>query len=194
MKKLGFGIAVLLSLGFISCASVKKEGGKNLNPVYVTNSKKIEILTPDLVETPNNTYQLVEGSFGDNSFSMLAYMEIIPEGIFVSLLNDFGTDMGSLSYDGNNVFFESPYFPKKLKGEYIISDIQNVYYSVESLKENYKNSGLSFICDTIDGVEVRKILSGEKVIEEIRKENETVTLKNYLRGYEFKLTDGGIVE
>lgn len=193
MKKLIIGFSILVSFLLMSCSTTKVSGPK-LNPVYVTNSKKIELLSPSEVADPSSTYQLVEGSFGNDSFSLLGYMEIVPEGIFISLLNDFGTDMGSLSYDGNEVLFESAYFPKKLKGEYVISDIQNVYYNVDSLKTNYSNSGLIFTCENDGNIETRKVMSGNKVIEEITKNGNIVLLKNYLRGYEFKLTDGGIVE
>ena len=209
MKKLIYTCALLISLVFLSCAT-SKVGEGELNPVYVTNSKKISLLPPTALSRPLQTYQLIEGQFGKDSFTMMAYIEIVPEGIFISLLNDFGTDMGTISYDGSKVFFESPYFPKNLKGEYVISDIQNVYYDVDLLKENYSKAGLEFkvnrepgkVDETTgkvdeNGVEVdqiRQIYSGDKLIEEIRFEGNSVTIKNFLRKYEYILTDGGIVE
>ena len=169
---------------------MKEKDDNLLNPVYVTNRNKISLLPPSAIDFPINTYQLIEGQFGKNSFTMMAYIELSEEGIFISLLNDFGTDMGVISYDGQKVYFESPYFPKNLKGEYVISDIQNVYYNTELLKTNYEKAGLQFIC----GADYRQILNGNKVIEEIKFNEQSVTIKNFLRDYEYNLVDGGIVE
>ena len=88
-------------------------------------------------------------------------------------------------------------FPKNLKAEYIVCDIQNAYYDSAALEVNYKNAGLSFesvrtLYETGESVEVRKIFEEKKLIEEITLKNEiegqSITIKNYLRGYEYKLT------
>lgn len=202
MKKLILSLGILISLVFLSCTTSKV--GKNvLNPVYVTNTKKISLLPPTALSRPLQTYQLIEGQFGKDSFTMMAYIEIVPEGIFISLLNDFGTDMGNISYDGLKVDFESAYFPKNLKGEYVISDIQNAYYNVDLLKENYEAAGLQFEVIQEPGKvdesgvavdQIRRIYSGGKLIEEIRFMGKSIIIKNFLRNYEYILTDGGIVE
>ena len=108
-------------------------------------------------------------------------------------MNDFGTDMGNVSYDGERVIFNSAYFPKNLPGEYIICDIQNAFYDVAALEENYKSAGLIFegtliLWETGTPEEIRKIYDGKKLIEEITNKDDTITIKNYLRGYEYKLT------
>lgn len=195
MKKIIIVLLCLVNIVLFSCSSSKVEKEIELNPVYVTNSKKINLLSPECVDKNIQTYQLVEGSFGKNDFSLMAYIEINNEGIFISLLNDLGTDMGTVFFDGNHVIFESLYFPKNLKGEYVISDIQNVYYSVNSLKNNYENAGLNFECyiDEND-VETRIIKNENEVIEQITIKGPSILIKNNLRGYEYNLTDGGIVE
>lgn len=188
-----------LSLFLISCASTKKAAPENsytakgLRPIYITNSKKINLLLPENAAGIFEGLQLLNGSFGSTSFNLLSYTQIDATGISLSLMNDFGTDMGNLFYDGSQVIFDSAYFPKALPGEYIICDIQNAYYDYTVLEENYKNAGLIFedflIWREIGGAEeVRRISDGKKVIEEISIIDDTVTIKNHLRGYEYKLT------
>ena len=196
-----FGLVFLavLSVSLTSCLSVKKEVSSNgltatgLRPVYVTNKKKVNLLKPEVVWFTFDGIQLLEGSFGDTSFTLLSYTQIDATGINLSLMNDFGTDMGTVSYDGSKVVFDSAYFPKNLPGEYIICDIQNAFYDIPSLKENYKNAGLTFEATLILGetgtpVLIRRIYDGKKLIEEISIIDDTVTIKNHLRGYEYKLT------
>ena len=84
-------------------------------------------------------------------------------------------------------------FPKNLKAEYIVCDIQNAYYDSAALEANYKNAGLIFETERIldesgEPVEVRKIFEEKKLIEEITLKNgrevQSITIRNYLRGYE----------
>ena len=105
----------------LSCASVNNKTG-SLSSVYVTNTKKIELLSPDNVEKNIDSLQLLNASFGKQTFSLLAFIEVDNNGIFISLMNDLGTDMGNLSYNGESVFFDSSLFPKALKAEYIVAD------------------------------------------------------------------------
>ena len=191
--------ACALSVFLISCASAKKTAPENsytakgLRPIYITNSKKINLLLPENAAGIFEGLQLLNGSFGSTSFNLLSYTQIDATGISLSLMNDFGADMGNLFYDGSQVIFDSAYFPKALPGEYIICDIQNAYYDYTVLEENYKNAGLIFEDfliwrETGGAEEVRRISDGKKVIEEISIIDDTVLIKNHLRGYEYKLT------
>lgn len=173
--------------------SSKKITADGLRPIYITNTKKVNLLLPSFTSGVFEGLQLLNGSFGDTSFNLLSYTQIDKTGISLSLMNDFGTDMGNVFYDGDKVIFDSAYFPKNLPGEYIICDIQNAYYDSAALEENYKNAGLTFedllIClETGTPEEVRKIYDRKKLIEEISIKDNTVTIKNYLRGYEYQLT------
>ena len=194
-------ISVILGLAvfslLISCKSTKVESSLPLRPVYITNTKKVNLLAPAQAGRVYEGLQLLNGSFGETSFNLLSYTQLDAKGISLSLMNDFGTDMGNLFYDGDKVIFDSAYFPKNLPGEYIICDIQNAYYDEAALKENYESAGLSFEVwpaavdqrDISDAQEIRCIMDGKKLIEEIRITDNTVTIKNYLRGYEYKLTE-----
>ena len=94
-----------LSLFLISCASTKKTAPENsytakgLRPIYITNSKKVNLLLPSAAGQIFEGLQLLNGSFGSTSFNLLSYTQIDATAISLSLMNDFGADMGNLFYD-----------------------------------------------------------------------------------------------
>ncbi len=173
-----------------SCASAKNQTG--LRPVYITNSKKISLLSPEFSNRTIDAVQLLDGTYGDTSFTLMSYTQIDSNGINLALMNDFGTDMGNLSYDGESVVFDSAYFPKALPGEYIICDIQNAFYDSYELEKNYKAAGLKFesvltLYEDGEALETRKIFDGKKLIEEITISEKSVIINNFLRGYKYTL-------
>ena len=183
---------------FFSCASNKIQTVGNLNPVYVTNTKAVNLLPPTTMAVPIDQVQLLNGRFGTQEFTLITYFQLDSSGIFITLLNDFGTDMGSATYDGNTVQFDSPVFPKNMKAEYIIADIQNAYYNFEDLRENFEKSGLIFEekiinVDNGDSPHVTRLIkNGKKVIEEITICEKSIRIQNYLRGYEYNLTQAEV--
>jgi len=176
-------IAVLLFIIFIfsSCVTVKNKN--TLKPVYITNTKKISLLQPENIAVISDELQLLTGSYGQTSFSLLLYSQINEKEINLTLLNEFGTDMGSLFFDGKEVIFESAFLSGKLPAEYIIADIQNAYYNADALKKSFASSNLIF-CEEEN---IRRIYDGKNLIEEITFLNNTVSIKNFLRGYEYNL-------
>lgn len=180
-----FFILIILS----SCASKKIEAS-GLRPVYVTNSKKVNLLNPSKACIVFEGLQALNGSFGSQSFTLLSYTQIDAKGINLSLMNDFGTDMGNLFYDGSKVIFDSAYFPKALPGEYIICDIQNAYYDKDELRKNFEAAGLKFEVSVAENeVEIRKIFDGKNLIEEISISQNEVKIQNFLRGYSYQLVN-----
>ena len=169
-----------------SCKSTKTVQYNELRPVYVTNTKKINLLPPENASVELDILQLFNGTFGDTDFSILSFSQIDKSKISLSLINDFGTDMGHLYYDGDHVSFKSAYLPSKLPGEYIVAEIQNAYYDEKVLQENYSKAGLKFECETPG---LRKIYDGKKLIEEIFISDDKVKIINYLRGYSFELVN-----
>lgn len=187
MKKLvTMGTALVFLLTLTACTTVKQEG--TLAPVYITNSKPIQLLPPQDMNGAVDNLQQLKGTFGDENFSLLVYFQSDYTGIFMALLNDFGTDMGNITYDGNYVEFETTVFPQNLKAEYIIADIQNAYYKTDAVRANLEGAKLKFTEEKVDGITVRKIFSGKKLIEEIKIEDSTIIITNHLRGYEYILT------
>ncbi len=177
-----FFLMVLLTL--LSCRSTAVKA--LLRPVYVTNSKKINLLPPENVANKCDGIQMFSGTFGENTFSMLSYTIVDENCVSLALMNDFGTDMGSIFYDGKAVSFDSAFFSDKLPGEYIIAELQNVYYDVASLKANYAANHLTFEL-LPDGS--RRILDGKKTIEEIHFTENSITVINYLRAYSFVISN-----
>jgi len=177
---------LLITILFLisSCKSTRTIQNSELHPVYVTNSKKINLLPPENTTVELDILQQFNGTFGDTDFSMLSFSQIDKSEISLSLINDFGTDMGHLYYDGDHVSFKSAYLPSKLPGEYIVAEIQNAYYDEKVLQENYSKAGLKFECETPG---LRKIYDGKKLIEEIFISDDKVKIINYLRGYSFEL-------
>jgi len=159
-------------------------------PVYVTNTNVIDLLPPQDIDGSLDMLNMLTGKFGDTSFYIQAYIQADENGLFVSLMNDFGTDMGSLSYTGDRLAFDSSVFPQSLKPQYITADIQFAYYNADSVRSVLNQAGLDFVVDEKDGsTESRKVMHGNKCIEEITKSPGAVKIVNYLRGYEYNLTE-----
>ena len=184
-----FGAACIL---FTSCATLKKNEPK-INPVYITNSKQFTLLPASDIQNTKNVQQFLSGTYGETEFGVMCYLNADENGIFLSLFNDFGTSLGNFSYDGQKVSFESSVFPKNTKAEYIIADLQYAYYSAEALKNRFTEIGLDFASEEIEVSgefkEVRRILDGKKIIEEIEITNRNVKIRNFLRNYTYYLEE-----
>lgn len=197
MKKFSvFQFAILFSL--FSCGSTN-----NLNKVFVTNTNRVDILPTNSITSEIDEYYLFEGTFGDKKFNATLNIQADSNGIDILILNDFGVEMGSISYDGMNATMNCNLFPKKIKPEYILLDLQNVFADFEVLKNHYQKYNLDFEEITerclpfpaeINEPQyfvVDRILSKKERNIEIIENNtnsRTVTIKNLLRDYEYKLT------
>ena len=175
----------------VACASTKNASNKRIGrPVYITNTKKIWLLPPQSASQTVEALQLFSGSFGQSNFSLLSYTQIDGNGIQLLLFNEFGTDMGALNYDDKEISFYSSFFPEKLPAEYILAEIQNVYYKFEELSENYADSGLTFersFYENTSEKEVRRLWDGKTLIEEIEIGDNKAVIKNFLRSYSIEL-------
>lgn len=193
--KVAFTAFVFASLlAAASCASTKNSGTK-LNKVYVTNTKKVSLLPADAIKIPQEYYEYFTGTFNGTTFASLCYLDAGENGISVVLLNEFGMEMGTLIYDGNTASLNSSLFPKSLKSEYIILDLQNIFCSAEELLLHYKNYGLDFSERALDDkTVVRELFNKKDLIEKItvtlNEEGARCTrLENLLRGYVFEFTE-----
>lgn len=197
MKKIFKICAELLSLLciasalMISCASNGVEPESKTPAVFVTNLKKINILTVENIEKPIDEVQLFEGSFGEKSFALPLYIQADEKGISISMLNDFGTSMGELTYMDNTVEFNSPVFPENLKAEYIVWDIQLALYRAEEISKVLAKHKLVFTVENNGETEIRKIYDGKNLIEEVVLKKNFIEIKNSLRGYEYHLIGVG---
>lgn len=181
---------------FFACASTRQMENSTVSPVYITNTKKFYLLSPSEIEKNIDAQQLLTGKFGENEFSMLAYLQTDKKSIFLSLFNDFGVGMGNLTYDGISAEFDSPVFPKTLKAEYIVADLQFAYYPVASIDETLKTIGMYMDVQKSEGGEIRTIYSNSilpmmtsKTIEIITKSSSEIRIQNLLREYEYNLKE-----
>ena len=186
--------AIVLSLVLVSCASSRNaEEEVHLNKVYVTNTTKVPLLPVSAIKEELDLFQIFEGKFGHKSFpNTMLNLQSDSEGIVILMLNDLGIEIGSIEYNGKSCVMNSSFFPKNLKAEYIVLDLQNAYADAEELKAHYKNYNLDFdeTSAMINGQEakVRRICEKGKIIEQIVIENSNVEIKNKLRDYTYKLS------
>lgn len=172
----------------VSCATVEKLPG--LEKVYITNLKQVNLLpVEDISETVDTIVQL-ELKFQENSMSLLSYVQADENVIFIEIMNDFMLSMGTIEYDGKSIDFNCSVFPKNLKPEYILNDLQNVYYKTSALKANYSKSKLIFEETKESNKIIRVIKDGAKVIEQIIIEDGSATVKNFYRKYEYQIIAG----
>lgn len=177
-------LAVTVSM-FVSCVTVPKIDG--LDRVFVTNTKLINILPASCADTEIDGAAMLTVSAGGQSFNLLSYVQCDDESIYVSLMNDFGVEMGYLSYDGHSVDMDCPLLPPELKGVYIINDLQYAFYDVDDVKQNLMQSKLIFDVQTKDGVVTKSVYDGKKLIADVTIDGSLVEIRNYLRGYEYSM-------
>lgn len=172
---------------FCSCASSKVEPAAP--KIYVTNFKKTHLLPPHLIASPVEGVFLFQGSFAGQTFSTPVYVKADEEGIFMQLLSAFGSTMATLSFEGGDVAFQSSILPEDLKAEYIVADFQFAYYDFDQTQTALAYSSLTFTQESDERGYTRSIFDKKKLIAQytVDSATNTVTVKNFLRGYEYSL-------
>ena len=197
MKKLIFLLSLLTVL-LLSCGSTKalpadaSLSGSSLNPVYITDKKSITLLPTRSVEKNIDAVQHFKAHFGQKDFESDCLLIADSEKLTVTILNNFGTTMGELNYNNNLVVFNSDLFPKSIKAEYIVADIQFCLYRAADIKKTLEEAGLTFVFsqeENPDGTstESRSIFDGDQEIVRIEKSSGLILLSNFLRGYSYTL-------
>lgn len=190
MVKNTITLFLLVVILFSSCVSSQKKTEDLF--IYVTDSKKVKLLAPSALEKRVDAMQMFSGSFSSakkDSINMIAVTECTEQKISVTMMNELGIEIASLLYTDSGVFLKSSFLPEGIKPEYIVMDFQNVYYRPSLLAKEYKTSGLSFTIEENDGIEKRLIMDGKTVIEVIENKDGEILLRNYFRGYTYRLTD-----
>ena len=209
---------MIFAFSVISCSSSKiqqisqkNENSSVLPQVYITNSKKIKLLKNSEFQGNFDKIQMISGNFGSQNFEFLGNLQIDSNSLSLTILSPMGTDLGAIYFDEKGIVLDSAYFPQNLKAEYIICDIQSAYFPAESLRENFKEAGLSFTEEimnlskneenvkTDDEIPqnsknlieknqiIRKIYDKNKIIEEIVISQNEIRISNKLRNYEYIL-------
>ncbi len=175
-----------LSCLFFSCSSLRhsQSGAQDaLSKVYVTDKISVPLLETSAIAGEVDEYQYFEGSFAQRKFSSLLYLHADSTQINVLMLSEMGVEIGSIAYDGEACSMQSAFFPKNMKAEYIILDLQNTYCSADTLYGHYKKYSLDFAEDG----NVRTLSKDGKVIEQIERNGNTITINNVLRSYTYTL-------
>ena len=171
---------IIFFLFCFSCASFKE----TQLYVYLTNSSKFFLLPAGSIENSLDMLQRISASWQGKDFIFNAWVKADKSGMEIVILNEFGVNMGELSYRNGLVSFSSsPLFPNSMKPEYIVADFQFCFYNAAALGNALKNSGLAF--ESTENV--RRIFQGKALIIEIEKSHNTVKLINHLRGYAYTL-------
>ncbi len=176
----------------ISCASSRFES--EFSPVYVTNTSKYAILPTTSMNGTVDSLQKMTANFGkDNSFDFDVYVISDSSQLSMTILNEFGTTMASLFYDGLSLDFDSVIFPKQLKAEYIVADFQFCLYNVDDLKPALEKIGVNLEVTSEPAgdeiAEVRTLSKKGKVISKITKTALSIKYENFLRGYSYILSE-----
>ena len=147
--------------------------------------------------------QRMTAKFGKQAFDFNVYVISDASQLSMTILNEFGTTMGNLFYDGANLDFDSAVFPKNLKSEYIVADFQFCLYRVDDLKAALAKIGVDFesaIACGDDGIttETRILSKKGTQISKITKTYaknpksdseilQSIQYENFLRGYGYTL-------
>ena len=196
MKRRAFLISAVCVL-LVSCGSTKvaEESGAKFNAVYVTDKAKFALLPTSAIEKKIDALQHIKAQFGEKEFESDCLLVADDEKLIMTILNTFGTTMGELNYNNDLVVFNSELFPKSIKAEYIVADIQFCLYRVDSLQKAFEDIGLRFVVSIADGeqatIETRSIFDGKKEIARMEKTmaktGTQIIYTNFLRDYSYTL-------
>ncbi|MCR4741244.1 MAG: DUF3261 domain-containing protein [Treponema sp.] len=186
-----FLLYILFSL--TSCLSLPASDDlrvqKDLDKVYVTNTKKIYILSPEYIKETIDKLYLMTFEFDSAKISLPLYVYADQSGIYLSILNDFGIDMGSLNFTDGKIDLDSSVLPQNLLPVYLINEFQNAFYQEEALAINLKNSFLTLQIENQENCQSRIIKSSGKIIEEIEISSSSIVITNNIRDYKISLLE-----
>lgn len=180
------GISLMLSIFLFACSSTIKTTTEV--PVYITNSRAIYPLPPSDIKIPLDEAQLLEGTYGNQSFSLESWTIANDSLISISLFNSIGASFGSLFYSKDSIFFNSSFIKsKQIKPQYIVTDFQLCFYKTEPLQKMYSKHGLLFFEKIQKDTIIRGVIDQKDTIIKITRNPEMTLFKNHLRNYEYRI-------
>ena len=132
-------------------------------------------------------FQGVETDYAGKSFQMDAFLILNKDEINVTLMNSFGTTMGTLLYTSSTMEFDSSIFPKNVKSAYIIFDFQLCFYSEQDLRQELERAGLEFRTYKNEEQSIREIYKGNKLLISIVQTENSIHLENNQRNYSYTI-------
>jgi hypothetical protein len=180
------GISLMLSIFLFACSSTIRTTTEV--PVFITNSRAIYPLPPSDIKTPLDEAQLLEGTYGNQSFSLESWTIANDSLISISLFNSIGASFGSLFYSKDSLFFNSSFIKsKQIKPQYIVTDFQLCFYKTEPLQKMYSKHGLLFFENIQKETIIRGVIDQKDTIIKITNNPEMTLFKNHLRNYEYRI-------
>jgi len=173
---------ILFLISLFSCIPQSTKNEKQ-HYVWLANNSKFVLLPPKKIEKPMDMAQFISASWQGGDFYFNAWVKADENGIEMTLFNELGANIGTLSYNEKLLNFSSPVFPKSLNPEYIVADFQFCFYKTDALRKALEECGLVLEIDN----SVRRIQKGNDIIIEIELKKDTVIFKNNLRGYGYTL-------
>lgn len=85
---------------------------------------------------PRRIVQQINAAWDDREESLLAVLELDAKHIAMAGLSNDGLSLFNLTYDGNTVVFDkNPLLPESFNPEFIITDLQLVYWPIAVLQK-----------------------------------------------------------
>jgi len=181
-----FFFSLIFIVCILSCATRTESAAGRDVYVNLTNSSRFVLLPTEGIEQAMDMLQFLSAEFMGQNYFLQAWVKADENAIEMIIFNELGASMGELSYRNGVVHFSSSVLPRSViqlfKPEYIIADFQLCFYDPLLLSNSLKESGLVF--EVTDGGS-RRVLSGNEVIIEIEKTENSVELVNHLRRYAY---------
>jgi hypothetical protein len=109
---------------------------------YIANGAKFELLSMQKLDKYTTLNQLLKGKYKDKSYSVNLVTQFSPDEMRTIGLTKFGSRIFTISYNNQNIdFVPTPLVPAvaQIHPEYMLADMQLVYWPIESIKRNLKD-------------------------------------------------------
>lgn len=125
----------------LSCCSFKSHTPET--SVYIARGIKFKLLNPHSLNKNIILSQRFAGSYGAKKFKLNLITQITPDVMKVIGLSEFGTRIFTIEYGQQKIKFSKfVAAAKKIRPEYMLADMQLVYGSVASIKNNISSEAI----------------------------------------------------
>jgi hypothetical protein len=191
-------VLILAAAAFaVSCAhgpavrdGRSSQSGSPDGAVYLTNRTVFKFLSPGGIEAPMDMLQRLDGAYGDREFSFMIYVLADASRVEMIVLNDLGSEMARIVYDGREVTASGLVTKAGLSPNYILADFQLAWYRLDDVSTGLAEAGLTCADRKEGAMTVREIFDGGKAIISIEKGADSLRFRNILRGYSYTITFG----
>lgn len=156
--------------------------------VYVTEEVATSLLPPDDLESAIDEYSIFSGAFNGRNMTMPTYLHADEDGVSLTFFSTLGQVLLSISYDGESVETSSSFIaPGSIVGEYVIFDIQLLYYDFSKLGSALSPNGLRFKMHEDDGGYERELYMGERLLWKGSISSGSISVENYVWKYSYMI-------